>query len=151
METEALSLFPMFSGLQPDEVARLAPLFQLVRFSAGQTIFAAGDEAARLYVLKGGEVAIRYHPYDGSSLDIATVRPQDAFGWSAALMRASYTSSAVCRTDVQALAIRARDLHRVMAEDPELGQSLLERVAQLAASRLDSLGKQAIRLFLADG
>jgi CRP-like cAMP-binding protein len=121
-------------------------LFLLVDFPAGTEIFAAGDPARRLYFVCAGEVTIRYRPYDGDALDIAHIPPGGAFGWSAALRRATYTASAVAKTAVQAMAIEARDLHRIMAKDADLSAKMLEHAAQLAGSRLDSLGRQVIGL-----
>ena len=95
--------------------------------------------------MRSGVVVIRFHPYDGGSLDIATIEPGGAFGWSAVFRRTSYTSTAVCRTEVVALTIQADDLHRVMVDDPEFARVLLEHTGHLAGSRFDSLGRQVIR------
>ncbi len=146
MPTEALASLPLFAGLGANQLARLGELFELVAYPAGSEIFVAGDRASRLYIVRSGEVLIRYQPYDGGSLDIATIQPGGAFGWSAALKRSYYTSSALARTEVQVLTIDAHDLHQIMAEDPEIGSVLLERAALIAGSRLDSLGRQVIEL-----
>jgi CRP-like cAMP-binding protein len=146
MPADVLAALALFEGLRADQLNRLAELFQLVDYPAGTAIFAAGDRASHLYVICAGEVVIRYKPYDGAPLDIATVPAGGAFGWSAALKRSYYTSAALARTDVQALVITAQALHHIMAEDPEIGGVLLERAARLASSRLDGLGRQVIQL-----
>jgi CRP-like cAMP-binding protein len=146
MPADVLAALALFEGLRAEQLNRLAELFRLVDYPAGTAIFAAGDRASHLYVICAGEVVISYKPYDGPPLDIATVPAGGAFGWSAALKRSYYTSGAVARTDVQALVISAQDLHRIMAEDPEIGGVLLERAARLASSRLDGLGRQVIQL-----
>ncbi|MEW5989435.1 MAG: cyclic nucleotide-binding domain-containing protein, partial [Chloroflexota bacterium] len=98
---------PLFDGLTPAQVTKLAAWLEPASFAAGETIFNERERAERLYVVEGGEVAIRYRPEDGGGyLTIATVRPGGVCGWSAALGRARYTSAAVCLTDVQALAMR---------------------------------------------
>ena len=145
MKLEGLGSIPLFAGLSPSQLGRLAKLFEAVVFPAGAPIFTAGDRASRFYVVRSGEVVIRFHPYDGGSLDLATIEPGGAFGWSAAFRRASYTSSAVCRTEVVALTIQADNLHQVMVEDPEFAQGLLEHTGQLVGSRFNSLGQQVIR------
>jgi len=146
MRADYLAALPLFAGLAPAHLERLIPLFEVQVYSPGAEIFAAGDRASRLYILRTGEVVIRYRPYDGGSLDIATIQPGGAFGWSAALKRAYYTSSALCQTEVELLTIRAQALHQIMSDDPEVAGVLLERAAQMAGSRLDSLGEQVIRL-----
>ena len=143
---EALSAFPLFAGLSPLQLERLAPLLVMENYPAGSEIFAAGDRASRLFILHTGVVVIRYKPYDGDALDLTTIHPGGAFGWSAALRRSYYTCAAVARTEVRVLVIRAHDLHQRMAQDPELSGVLLERAAQMASSRFDSLGREVMRL-----
>jgi CRP-like cAMP-binding protein len=150
MQTEELARLSVFSGLQADQLARVCPLLRWLRFGAGQTVFAAGDPANRFYVVISGEISIRYHPYDGGCVEVATVRSDGAFGWSAILKRAQYTATAVCRTDVEALAIHTNDLHRVMSADVALGDRLLENLGQIAANRAEGLGRQVIRLLQSD-
>jgi CRP/FNR family transcriptional regulator, cyclic AMP receptor protein len=146
MHVDELARLPIFAGLSPEQLTRLAGHFNVVGYQAGTQIFAAGDRADQLYVLRSGEVVIRYRPYDGGSLDVALIQPGGAFGWSAALRRAYYTSSALSRTEVEVLTISANALHQVMSDDLELAGVLLERTALIAGSRLDSLGRQVIKL-----
>ena len=145
VRSQELACLPVFTGLPTNQLKRLARLFGRARFAAGDRVFAAGDAASQLYVLEAGEVVIRFEPDDGGCLDIASLYPGSAFGWSAAMKRAYYTASAICRTDVQALAIQATDLFRLMSENAALHEVLLERIAEIAASRLNNLGRQVIR------
>lgn len=144
--SEALAALPLFAGLSPAQLEGLSQLLELENYPAGSQIFAAGDRSTRLYILRAGEVAIRYKPYDGDPLDITTIGPGGAFGWSAALKRSYYTCAALARTDVQVLAINAHKLHQHMARDSELSGVLLERAAEIASSRFDSLGREVMRL-----
>jgi CRP-like cAMP-binding protein len=140
----------VFSGLRTDQLARVRPFLRWLHFGAGQTVFAAGDPANRLYVVVCGEVSIRYHPYDGGCVEVATVRQDGAFGWSAILKRDQYTATAVCRTDVEALAIHTDNLQCVLAADVAMGDRLLENLGQLAANRAEGLGRHVIRLLQSD-
>jgi CRP-like cAMP-binding protein len=145
MNSEELGALPLFAGLSSSQLEGPAELFRIVAFPAGTVIFSGGDRASSLYAVLSGEVIIRFHPYDGGALDIATVMAGGALGWSAAFRRSYYTSSAICRTDVVALTIEAQDLHQIMADDPQLARTLLERASQSATSRIDGLGRQVIR------
>lgn len=150
MQAEELARLAVFSGLRTDQLERLAPLLQLAHFAGGETVFAAGNPADRLYIVISGQVSIRYHPDDGGYIDVATVGPEGAFGWSAVLQRAHYMSSAICRTDVEALAIHTDYLHRVRSANVAMGDRLLENLGQLAANRVEGLGRQVIRLLQSD-
>lgn len=146
MLVEELTRLPLFAGLPPGHLAVVAPLFHSVSFPAGSKAFAEGDPAASVYVLVGGQVTIQFHPSDGGCLDIARIQPGGVFGWSAALGRPVYTSSAVCNTRVDALAARGVDLRNVMLADAELGAALLERMADVVVSRLEGLRAQLTTL-----
>ncbi len=130
-----LTGIPLFQGLRAEQLETLAPLFRPAHFVAGETPFEAGDEATFLYVLETGQVAIRFHPYDGGRVHVTTLSAGAVFGWSAALGRERYTAAADCLTEIRALAIRGADLRHILNSAPELGQTLLERMTRLVAAR----------------
>src|SRR5688572_15645301 len=65
MHADELARLPMFAGLTPEQLTRLAGHFKVMGYQEGKEIFAAGDRADQLYLLRSGEVVIRYRPYDG--------------------------------------------------------------------------------------
>ncbi len=145
MLVEELTRLSLFQGLKPEHLQRLAPLFHHAAFPAGAHVFAQGDEASDIYVLESGEVRIEFYPSDGGCLNIATIVPGGFFGWSAALGRPRYTSSAVCTAGAAVLVAEGEQLRAVMRADAELGAVLLERMAQVVASRLDGLRSLLLR------
>ncbi len=147
MDSQELARLSLFEGLTPEQLTALALLFRRETFPVGATIFNQGDRASDLYVVEAGEVVIRFFPYDGGSLDIETIRPGGLLGWSAAIGRADYTSAAVCLSAVQALAIKGRDLRRVMRADKSLRALLSERLARLLANRLGHFHAQLDKFF----
>jgi CRP-like cAMP-binding protein len=109
-------------------------------------VFAQDDPAVRLYVLLSGRVAIRFKPHDGDWLTVTEIAPGGVFGWSAALGRRSYTSSAQCIESGQALSLRGADLRRLYETQPETGVVILERLAEVIAERLRSTHEQVVDL-----
>jgi len=142
MFAEELSHFPLFKDLTHEQINKLAPIFWRVTLAVGETIFSQGDEARSLYVLESGEVVLRFFPEDGGSLDIEKIAKDGVFGWSAALGRPHYTSSAICLSAVKAIATNGMDFRRVMRSDKELSAVLIERMAQVVAHRLQSFRTQ---------
>lgn len=136
----------LFEDLTAEHMKLLASLCRRLRFVSGEIVFNEGDRVENLYVLEAGEVVIRFFPYDGGFLDIATIRPGGVFGWSAALGRGYYTSSAICLSEVRALAISGEALRAVMCADPSLGMWLLERLAQAVANRFDGIRPHLVKL-----
>jgi len=142
MLTEELSHFPLFKELTQEQLKKIAPVFWRVTLAAGETIFSQGDEARSVYVLESGEVVLRFFPEDGGSVDIETITKDGVFGWSAALGRPYYTSSAICLSPVKAIATNGIDLRRVMRGDKKMSAILIERMAQVVAHRLQSFRAQ---------
>jgi len=146
-----ISDHPIFTELTGEQLQVLAPLFGRQTYVVGETIFSEGEPARTVYILEAGEVTIQHSPEDGGGLDVATIRPGDAFGWSAILGRPTYTSAAVCRRTATALAASGSELRRVMREHPDVGVILFERMAQVVASRLEGLRSQLLALFPDEG
>lgn len=126
----------IFKGLSPEQIGVMAPYLEEVQIHQGQVIFSQGQSANFLYILLWGEMQVRYKPYDGPALTVARILPGDVFGWSSALGREVYTSSAEASQDGGAYRIRASDLHHLCDSNPEAGTLLLERLASVIAERL---------------
>lgn len=146
MSIEALKGCVLFTGFSEQQLSGLAELFEGERLQCGQVIFAQDDPANRLYVLLSGRVAIRFKPHDGDVLTVTEIGQGGVFGWSAALGRRSYTSSAVCLEAGDALGLRGVDLRRLCETQPETGVVILERLAEVIAQRLRSTHDQVVEL-----
>lgn len=126
----------IFKGLDPEQIELLSPYFDEEYFHRNEVIFEQGDEAGCLYILLEGEVEVHYKPYDGPPLTVARITPGGVFGWSAALGRKEYTSSAQAGSDVLLVRVRNESLHRLYECYPETGRVLLDRLAGVIAERL---------------
>jgi CRP/FNR family transcriptional regulator, cyclic AMP receptor protein len=143
---EALQSMPFFSGLDPQEIDLLSTRFQPEDRPAGHVYFDQGEHADRLYLVVSGKVGIRYKPDDGDVLPVADVGPGGVFGWSAALGRRVYTSSAVGLEDTITLSIRGATLRRLCETHPGTGVVLLERLAEVIAERLRNTHEHVVQL-----
>jgi len=150
MITDELAANPFFDGILPAQIERLAALFNAACYKVDNTIFEQGETAERVYLLEAGAVALRVHPEDGGCLTIAEIRPPGIFGWSAALGRSRYTSSAVCTQEARALVARGADLRGLVQSEPELGRLLLGRMALAVAGREDGAHVHLARLIQAE-
>jgi CRP-like cAMP-binding protein len=135
-----------FQGLLPADRRQILANFRAEDHRAGEVFFLQGQQAERLYLLISGQVEIRFKPYDGEELTVAVIEAGGVFGWSSALGRSSYTSSAVCTADGRCLSIRGRDLRRICEEHPVSGVILLERLAEVIALRLTSTHDHVMEL-----
>ena len=128
----------IFDDLSPEERALVAPLFKVMVYPENTIIFTQGFPARYLYWISRGEVLIRYEPEDGPALTVARVQPGGVFGWSAALMRPTYSSSAITVHKTEVLRLYNQDLRDFYQENPRVGRRLAEILAEAIAKRLDS-------------
>jgi CRP/FNR family cyclic AMP-dependent transcriptional regulator len=149
MRSDELSRFPIFKGLNPAQRVELAPLFSPVTFREGETIFAQGTPAERVYVLEAGAVALQFQPEDDKRLTVATLRQESVFGWSAILGRPYYTTSAVCLAPSQAITVPGKKLRALIRSQPELS-IILGRMALEVADRQTGALSQIISLINAE-
>jgi CRP/FNR family transcriptional regulator, cyclic AMP receptor protein len=133
-------------GLDRSQITQILPILETCVFSENTTVFRQDQDALYLYILTFGEVTVRYKPYDGEELTIAHVCPEGVFGWSAALGRPKYTSSAYCSSACKAIQIRVDRLQRFCERNPDLGMILLDRLASGIAERLRSTHDEVLAL-----
>lgn len=138
MSNEVYAGLNLFDGLTADQLRNLDSLFLHCSFPSGTTIFNQGQPATNLFIITEGEVEILYKPYDGPPLTVARIQPGGVFGWSSALGRTMYTSSALASSDCSALCIPGTALHNFCERFPETGTLFLERLAGVIAARLNN-------------
>ncbi|HEY9089203.1 MAG TPA: cyclic nucleotide-binding domain-containing protein [Anaerolineaceae bacterium] len=138
MSQEAYADLDLFQGLTAEQLRDLDSLLVHCHYPQGTTIFEQGQAAANLYILTEGEVVINYKPYDGPVLVVARIQTGGVFGWSAALGRDIYTSSAQAACDCAAYCVSGMALQRFCSRFPDTGTAFLERLASGIARRLNS-------------
>ncbi len=146
MFRQDLMTLEIFKGLRQEQIELLSPLVDLTSFTDNQVIFDQGQNADYLYILKDGEVEIRYKPYDGPHLTVARILAGGVFGWSAALHHECYTSAAVSTCKCSALRITGEKLQQLCEAHPETGVIILERLAEVISERLHATHEQVLKL-----
>ena len=131
-----------FHGFSEQQLDLLRPLFILKYLPTGTELFEQGEETEYLYLVVEGEINIRFKPDDGPAITVARVHPEGVVGWSAAIGRPRYTSSAICVTDSKLLCTRNQDLRHLCENHQETGMLLLERLTDLISERLQSTHHQ---------
>jgi CRP-like cAMP-binding protein len=136
----------LFSNLNRDQIGLVFPILESCLFPGDTLIFQQGTEASYFYILLSGEVVVKYKPYDGESLVIGHICPEDLFGWSAALGRPTYTSSAYAVLPCEAVRISVAQMRHFCENNPVLGRQILERMASGIAFRLRSTYDEVLGL-----
>lgn len=79
-DVSALTGSDLFSSLPEEALARVAAKATAVRLERNNTLFAEGDEAKELYVVRSGRVGIAKRSPDGRESIVALMEPGDMFG-----------------------------------------------------------------------
>lgn len=132
----------LFRGLDNQQTELMSSIWEFCNFPDNKVIFEQGQSADYLYILTCGAVDVQFKPYDGPPMVVAHIRDGGVFGWSAALGRECYTSSAIAIEESQAFRISNSQLHRLCSQHPDTGIILLDRLAGAIAERLDSTHSQ---------
>jgi CRP-like cAMP-binding protein len=150
MTLQDLAALSLFDGIPQRDLARFARISSIVELQEQEQIFGQGEPATRLFILLEGEVAIRYKPGDGDPLTVTVLGRGDVFGWSSALGRSRYTSSAYSNRQGRALSIPGAKFHALCEDHPKTGVLIIERLADVIAGRLRGT-REAVAALLHNG
>ena len=141
-----LGRVPVFSALSPDELERVAQVAVPRRFEAGEIVFKEGDEGSTCYIVRSGRArAIRQHP-DGRSITLAHFAPGDIFGEMAMFDgRAALGDGRDDRGDGGDRDPRARDMHRLLREHPDISVKLIAALGQRLRDTNERLARQSFQ------
>ncbi len=147
---DLLRAHPFFAGLDEGTVELLQGCARNVHFRAEEHLFHEGEHADRLFVLRAGRVALDVHLPGRGDQVVATVEAGEVVGWSWLVPPYRWFFDARAVTDVSAVSIDATCLRARCEEDPALGYALMQRVAQVMYSRLQSARVRMLDLYGAD-
>ncbi|HEY8238629.1 MAG TPA: Crp/Fnr family transcriptional regulator [Candidatus Limnocylindrales bacterium] len=76
----AMARSPLFHGIEPDELTRIATAMVRRRYRRGEVIFHEGDPGDSLHVVVEGRVKITRESADGDEAIVVILSPGDSFG-----------------------------------------------------------------------
>jgi len=123
--TALLAEVPFFQLLDERERSTLAEQLDVVRFSAGQTIFNYGDPGDSLYVIRSGEVEIFVKDDTGERILLETARAGDFFGELSLLDGGARNASVLATQDAELLKLSRADLDHFVRLQPAAAMDLL--------------------------
>jgi CRP/FNR family cyclic AMP-dependent transcriptional regulator len=138
----------LFKGLTEQQLFHISPILEPRHLDKHEVIFNQGEAAEYFYILLEGKVAIRYKPYDGPMLTIAKILPGGVFGWSAALGRSSYTSSAFSLLEGKAYCIADNSLRTICDLPDSTGIIFLQHLTGLIAERLQQTHTEILNILI---
>jgi GNAT superfamily N-acetyltransferase len=133
---KAVHDLPLFSGLNAEQVARLAGACGVATFGPGEPVFREGEPGDRMHVVLGGEVTISVA---GSSAPVGEVRTGECLGEMSLLTAAPHSATATARTRVETAVLAHRDLAELIRLRPDIGLHIYRSLAVGVGEKLRRL------------
>jgi CRP-like cAMP-binding protein len=121
-----LAAHPLFRGLAPSMLERLASFAVMQTVKAGTVLFSKGDRGSSLYAVCSGTVRISTPSEQGKDAVFNLMLPGDIFGEIALLDGGERTADAVTVEDCQFMVLDRRDLLPLMREYPDVAFKMIE-------------------------
>ena len=122
----------LFSAFDATAVERIAATAQSVDLQRNQVVFGEGDDAAQLYVVRSGRVAIAKRSADNRESVVALMEEGDLFGEMSLFDGHGRSAEARALEPSELLAVPFSAIRSVLEDEP----GLLWHVVELLANRL---------------
>ena len=121
---DTIARVPLFSGLEPRELERVANAFKERKFSAGETIASEGQRGAGFFVIGEGRASVTVGGEERGELG-----PGDHFGEIALIDEGARTATLVAETDMTCYGMTFWEFRPVVEADGRIAWKLLQALA----------------------
>ena len=137
----------IFKGLDESQLTAVRGCCQLEQYKADSKLFGEGQSASNLYIVKTGQVDLRFDLPGRATSEkntISTIMESNAFGWSSLVAPYKYSLSAYCSTQsCEVVKIDRQSLFKLFEEDHRLGYLVLSNLARVIGKRFQKIEKLA--------
>jgi serine/threonine protein kinase/CRP-like cAMP-binding protein len=120
----ALLSSPLFSALEPEELARLVPLLKVKRLLPGTTVIREGERGDSLYIVARGRVIIYCRNFQGDRVYLSSLADGDCFGEFSFFTGEPRAATVEAVEDLLLFEIGQLDFDKVVDEFPSLTKAL---------------------------
>lgn len=137
----AMARSPLFQGIEPDELTRIAEGMVRRRYRRGEVIFHEGDPGDSLHVLVEGRVKISRESAEGDEAIVVILRPGDTFGEIVLLDGAPRSASATAIEATETLTMTRASFAGLVDGSEAFRWHVLGGVAQVVRRITDQLAE----------
>jgi len=130
---QAVQQLPLFSGLQPEQVHRLAGVCSVATFAPGEVIFRGGTIGQEMYILLQGEAVITV---TGAQATVGVVQAGECLGEISLLTREPHSATATARTAVEVARLGHQNLGELTRLRPDIALLIYRNLALGLAQKL---------------
>jgi len=137
----------IFKGLDENQLSAVQSCCKEEQHKAGAKLFGEGAAASHLYIVKKGQVDLRFdlpgRPTSEKNT-ISSILEFKAFGWSALVAPYKYSLSAYCSSPTcEVIKIDRQSLTKLFEADNRLGYLVLSNVVRVIGKRFQKIEKLA--------
>jgi len=137
----------IFAFLSTEQQQRLKGRLRLQSISAGETLFRGGDRAESIYFLLTGQLAVKKGTGFGQNEQVIALLSSPApVGEGVVIGQDHRRASVIAVSDATMLSIDQTELTRLLADHPDIFQSLLCRLMTVIGLRLDQCSARLARI-----
>lgn len=120
-----LSNIPLFNGLAPDEVARIAHATREIHATKGETLFHRGDPCTGFHLLVYGQVKLSFTSAQGNEKIVEIIGQGQSFGEALMFLEKPYVVSGQTLTDALLLHVSKTVIFEEIEHDHKLARKML--------------------------
>lgn len=124
VDMDRLNKIPFFEGIAPPLLKNIAMLCTTETCKEGENVVSEGDEGNKFYIIVRGKFEIIKRMPDGGERRVAVLQDGDHFGEIALLHNVPRNATVRAMGPSVLLSVRQEAFHRLMAEHPQILQSL---------------------------
>ena len=138
-----LQQVPLFSGMEAEDLAKLANYLYTKSMSRGQVLFQQGDRGDEFLIVTGGSVKVELVNPDGKELTLAILKPYQFLGELALLDDFPRSANAIALEDGTLLALNKRDFLHVVTQYPRMSLPITRQLTRRVRVLTDDIASMA--------
>ena len=148
MSSESIvARIPLFAGMQPADIARVAVRMRRRSFRQGDIIFHKGDPGTTLYLVEHGQIKIFTPSQEGREVVLSIFGPADFFGEMALFDDKPRSASAEAASPATVLTLQREDFRQAIVQHPAMSIAVMAALVD-RVRRADEMVEDAVFLDL---
>ena len=139
----------IFQGLNQAQLEQVMNCCEEAEFKAGTKLFGQGEKADYLWIVKEGQVDLRFEIAGQTSSGdnkIASIAQAGAFGWSSFVSPNKYRLSGYCAAKTcKLIKVEREGLKQLFETDPDIGYVVVSNIATVVGTRFHEFQEEAAR------
>jgi CRP-like cAMP-binding protein len=125
-----LATSPLFSGLMPDELTRIAMSCQIKSYAKGEMVFSVGEACEAFHIVVSGQVKLFVVSPAGQEKVIEIISPGQSFAEALVFLNKPYILSAQALADTVLVNVSKDGVFSEIAQDPHFAMHMLAGVSR---------------------